>query len=203
MSSSSSSSSSPPPSPPGLFYYPDVIPVELGGRLYKFLENDCVLFGVPGRGGVVSDNARRVAHYGYNYNYTSGRTNAPAEPFPDIITELCELAYSIHTFPGGYRFDQCIINRYLPGQGINAHYDREDYGEFIVCFTIGSGAEMEFTSRENDDQKYCVYTQPYSMYIMSGPSRHEWLHQMRPRRSDPGHGKRGVRWSLTFRSVKN
>jgi len=187
---------------PGLFYYSSAITHDLASRLATFLDTECALFGVPGRGGVVSPDARRVAHYGHRYDYTSGRTSTPADPFPAIIDELCTTIRSTHpSLPADYTFDQCIINRYLPGQGIGAHYDREEYGEVIACFTLGSGAEMEFTERDGDG-KFCVYTEPMSLYIMSGPSRHDWLHQMRPRRKDPGHGLRGTRWSITFRLVR-
>lgn len=190
--------------PDGLYYYPGVISEDLSQRLEKFLGQDCELFPVAGRGGVVSENARRVAHYGFRYDYSSGSTTEPAPDFPEIIEELCVLIYETHVDDlGEYWFDQCIINRYLPGQGIGAHYDREDYGEYIACFTFGSGAEMEFTERPpHGDGRYTVYVEPNSLYIMSGASRHDWLHQQRPRKSDPGHGPRGVRWSLTFRSVK-
>ena len=188
--------------PEGLFYYPDAMSEGLADRLEAFLDQDCDLFPVPGRGGVVSANARYVAHYGHHYNYNSGSVDDPAPDFPEIIDELCAVIYTAHTvdFPDQYWFDQCIINRYMPGQGIGAHYDREEYGEFIACFTFGSGAEMEFTERDGDG-RYTLYTEPRSLYIMSGPSRHDYLHQMRPRKSDPGHGPRGTRWSLTFRSV--
>ncbi|KKM74057.1 hypothetical protein LCGC14_1404150, partial [marine sediment metagenome] len=104
-------------------------------------------------------------------------------------------------FPDGYWFDQCIINRYEPGQGIGAHRDRPDYGEFVACFTLGSGAEIEF-SECHGPGSYKLYTEPRSLYIMSGASRHEYTHMIRGRKSDPGYGKRGRRWSLTFRSVE-
>lgn len=189
--------------PNGLFYYSNVVPMDLGTRLEKFLDSDCELFPVPGRGGVVSSNARYVAHYGYRYDYRRGKISIPAAEFPQILQEVRSLIYRTHqSFPDGHVFDQCIINRYLPGQGISAHYDREEYGEYIACFTLGGGAEMEFTDRVGHG-RYTIFTEPYSLYIMSGPARHEWLHQMRSRKSDPGHGQRSTRWSLTFRSVQS
>lgn len=189
--------------PTGLFYYPNIISANLATRLNKFLNSDdCKLFPVSN-----NPNARQVAHFGYMYDYKKGSTSNPAPEFPPILQELCSLIYDTHKFPEEYKFDQCIINRYLPGQGINAHYDREEYGEYIACFTVGGGAEMEFTERRTpssaDPGKYTIYTEPQSLYIMSGSSRHDWLHQMRSRKSDPGHGQRRIRWSLTFRSVKN
>ena len=92
-------------------------------------------------------------------------------------------------------WNQCIINRYLPGQGIGAHIDVKSYGDHIVCFTLGSGREMEFT---RDDDNYCLYTEPRSAYVMSGDSRYKWKHQMRLRKSDSG-VSRSVCYSITFR----
>lgn len=186
--------------PVGLHYYPNTIPADLAERVMNFLTTECEWFGVPGRGGVVSDSSRRVAHFGHRYDYGSGGVTDPAPPFPPIIEELAVLVYETHDLPDDFWIDQCIINRYLPGQGIGAHYDREEYGEYICCYTLGGGAEMEFTPRRGDGS-YAVYTEPRSLYIMSGESRHDWLHQMRPRKSDPGHGKRTTRYSITFRST--
>ncbi len=188
--------------PKGLHYYPNAIPVEFASQLAEFLDH-CELFPVTSRGGVTSVNARQVAHFGFSYDYSSGKVTKPAPAFPAEIKKLCALIYTTHSkeFPDGYWFDQCIINRYEPGQGIGAHRDRPDYGEFVACFTLGSGAEIEF-SECHGPGSYKLYTEPRSLYIMSGASRHEYTHMIRGRKSDPGYGKRGRRWSLTFRSVE-
>lgn len=187
--------------PQGLYYYPKAIPRDLSNQLQSFLDNDCDLFSVPGWNGKISNNARKVAHYGFKYNYTAGSVTEPAPDFPAVIEELCVLIYTTHEkdLSDGYWFNQCIINRYLPGQGIGTHTDRKEYGEYIACFTLNGGAEMEFTER--DGGVYKIYVEPNSLYIMSGESRRNWLHQQRPRKSDPEHGQRGIRWSLTFRAV--
>lgn len=185
--------------PQGLCYYPNIIPKSMIKDLKDALD-DADWFPVPGHGGVVSENSRRVAHFGFTYDYRAGKVSNPAPDFPDVLVALRDL---IPTEELGITqpFNQCIVNRYLPSQGISSHYDREEYGEFIACFTFGSGAEMEFT-RVND--VYTLYTQPLSLYIMSGESRHEWYHQMRGRLTDVVDGRRisrGVRYSFTFRHV--
>lgn len=190
--------------PQGLFYYPLAIPKSLCGRLESFLTDTCEYFSVtPYKWQVFEGDSRKVAHYGYKYNYSSKDVTDTAPEFPDVIEELCVHIYNIHgvNLPDGYWFDQCIINRYLPGEGIGAHYDHAGYDEYIACFTIGGGAEIEFRERCSGN-KYALYTEPRSMYVMSGPSRWTWTHEMKKRKKDPGHGLRQTRWSITFRSVR-
>lgn len=176
--------------PVGLYYYPEVIPDPLGAL--EYVESLPTFPAVTKFSSTV--NTRRVAHFGYTYDYKSGSITTPADPFTEEIQELADLISDIHDTD--QEFNQCIINRYLPGQGISTHLDRVEYGAVIACYTVGGGAEMEFTR-----PGYKLYTEPGSLYIMSGESRYKWRHQMRSRKSDPGHGKRDTRWSLTFRHV--
>jgi alkylated DNA repair dioxygenase AlkB len=175
---------------PGLFYHPDEAPRDT----VHDLEN---LDLTPI---TASANSRRVAHFGYAYDYHTGAVGAPAPSFPVFVAVLRDVA--LRHLPDGATLDQCIINRYLPGQGISAHVDSPTYGEYICCFTFGTGATVEFT---RCGKKVEVYTEPGSLYIMSGEARHAWKHEMRARKSDVVEGKkipRGVRYSVTFRSVR-
>jgi len=185
-------------SPVGLDYYPNLIDDDLSNRLTDFLQSEQFnkeLFPVTKlRTGEISPKSRMVAQYGYRYDYTSGSTNQKTTPIPQLLLELRNLI----KVDDSIDFDQCIINRYLPGQGIGGHFDRLTYGPVIACFTLGSGAEMEFI---NEGESYKLYTEANLLYIMSCEARYKWLHLMRSRKSDPGHGKRGIRWSITYRSV--
>jgi alkylated DNA repair dioxygenase AlkB len=145
---------------------------------------------------------RKVRQYGYAYNYSRKGVNSDeeVEVFPDIINELRQLINV--KIPEQYELDMCIINRYLPGEGIYPHVDApKSFEDYICCFTINSGGEMEFNL---DTNKYCLYTLPNSLYIMSGDSRYKWSHEMKKRLNDTVDGvkiKRGTRYSITFRTV--
>ena len=65
-------------------------------------------------------------------------------------------------------------------------------------FYSSSGAEMEF---QKESEKYTLYVEPGSMYVMSGDARYVWTRQMRSRKKDNGI-QRDIRWSLTFRHVE-
>jgi alkylated DNA repair dioxygenase AlkB len=84
-------------------------------------------------------NSRKVLHYGYKYDYATGRNGGVAEPFPECIG-LLQTVLRIQLEELGIEheetFDQCIVNQYLAGQGIGAHTDSRGYGAIIGCFTL-------------------------------------------------------------------
>jgi len=156
-------------------------------------------------------NGRHVQHYGFVYDYKTGVINNPAVAFIPIITKLADLlSHVCHTsgvmLPDnqkdvGYIFNQCIVNNYLPGQGISEHIDNLAYGGIIGCFTLGNGANMRFRLA---DTVHDVYVAPNTLYIMSGDARYKWTHQMPNAKFDNISGfktPRKRRVSVTFRYV--
>lgn len=181
---------------PGLYYYRDCFSEAEEKRLIEFLENESTWFSVGN-----SDNSRKVLHYGFTYNYSSAGKLEQAPAFSETIDWLRSKIREIHSVPTELELNQCIVNKYLPGQGIAPHVDKKTFKDFICCVTVGSGATMEFT-KENETNT--LYTEPRSLYIMSGEARYEWKHGMRSRKSDIVEGKkimRDTRYSLTFRTV--
>lgn len=154
-----------------------------------------------------SKNSRKVQHYGFKYNYTTRRINEPADPMPECINELQDtltnVCKQLHLIDTNYTFNQVIVNNYKGGsQGIGKHTDVKSYGAVIGCFTLGSGATMVFTNKKNES--FEVYVRPNSLYIMSGPSRYEWTHEMEVAKYDTVDGvqiERERRVSVTFRNV--
>jgi len=184
----------------GLHYIPNIVPRDLESETMKFFEDDsdAKWFSV-GSG----EKSRQVMHFGYAYNYRTGSVTEPTVSFPSTIKKYVKILHKLNILPKNQKLQQCIINRYEPGQGIGAHIDNNDYGDYVCCFTLGSGATMTFT---REDDTVDVYTQPNSLYIMSGPSRSEWKHEMKGRKNDIIDGMRvarGIRYSVTFRTVIN
>jgi alkylated DNA repair dioxygenase AlkB len=141
-----------------------------------------------------SPNSRRVQHYGFRYDYRSGRITDTATEIPSELFDFFPEAKQLG-------MNQVIVNEYEPGQGISAHKDSTAYGGTILCYTIGSGATMRFTYNEG---KMDLYVAPRSLYIMEGEARYDWKHEMIARKSDVIQGKRvarGRRLSVTFRIV--
>jgi alkylated DNA repair dioxygenase AlkB len=184
----------------GLFYFKDFKDIiESKDDLISFLDQR------PWKSLSDSKNSRKVQHYGYLYDYKSGKTTTKTDPIPEEFQSLIDSLKKKCMMNGlkASDFNQVIVNNYEASQGISAHTDVKEYGPIIGCYTIGSGATMRFTK---GDEKYDLYVEPNSLYIMSGESRYEWKHEMVSRKSDVVDGvkiARGRRVSITFRCVPN
>ena len=147
-------------------------------------------------------NSRRTQHFGSTYDYKRRKVGTDAPPMPDFMTPLIkhlEKFCAEQNIP--CQFNQCIVNDYQVGQGINKHIDIKAYGAVIGCYTFGSGATMIF---RKDGEKYELYVNPDSLYVMSGDVRNEWTHEMAGRKTDKVDGvkiNRRRRVSITFRYV--
>jgi len=139
---------------------------------------------------------RRTQHYGYRYDYKSKDIRPANQPIPKWISKL---------FPGK-EYDQCIINRYLPGEGISAHTDRDIFGDEICSLSLGSPVTMMFTRQHFGHQFHDVWLQPRSLLTMTGEARNLWKHEIPARKVDfipegKRHIKRTTRYSITMRTM--
>jgi len=178
-------------SPQGFFYLPQAFD---GTQIMTMLDQ--------GEWKSVSEaeNSRRYQHFGSNYDYVRRKIVSGAEPIPGFLNPVVAHLSTFCKEKGlSSEFNQCIVNDYQPGQGINKHTDIKAYGPVIGCYTFGSGATMVF---RKGDEVYHQYVEPNSLYVMSGESRSDWTHEMPSRKSDKVGGqtiKRSRRVSVTFR----
>lgn len=147
---------------------------------------------------------RRVQHYGYRYDYrqrTAGHTER-ATPFPPWADTAAERLTEVFN---GTRPEQCIVNEYLPGQGIGMHADAAAFGPVVVSISLATAWPMRFRPR---------YGQPYnrnglpddriitlparSALVLSGAARTRWMHGIDGRDTA---GERHRRLSATFRTL--
>lgn len=175
---------------PGFFYIPEIIDSEYEKKLINFINEQ------EWKSLSASKNGRKVQQYGYEYDYTSRSASKKIDDIPIELLVLQKKALD-HTEGHKCSLNQCIINRYEPGQGISAHVDREFFGPVVACFSLGSGISITFSK---EDEKIEKYVEPRSLYVMTGESRLLWTHEIKPRLSD-GKIKRGNRISVTFRSL--
>lgn len=125
---------------------------------------------------------RRVQHYGYRYDYRgrgAGR-HVPAAPFPRWSTAMAE-RLAPH-FAGAVP-EQCIVNEYLPGQGIGMHADHSDFGPVVASLSLGDDWPMRF--RPCSVRPYARGALPgdevlvlprRSALVLAGPARSAWMH---------------------------
>src|SRR3954454_19558543 len=100
------------------------------------------------------------------------------------------------------RFDQMLVNEYLPGQGIALHRDYEPFGRTVVSLSLLSPCVMDFRHRSTG-RKERLLLEPRSLLVLSDAARYEWEHGIAPRKADVWHGQRVERrrrLSITFRS---
>lgn len=184
--------------PAGLFYIPNSIPAGIDDELWQCLR-DAEWAAVS-----TGKKSRKVLHYGYAYNYTKRSALLPTAPLPEILDHLrLSLIATVESLIAegkiaeqnpNLTFDQCIVNKYEPGQGIGSHCDSNAFDSIIGCFTFCvhtdgnvtiinppnmSPGEMLFLyPRDLLVPAYTVATEHGSLYIMSGDARTVWEHQM-------------------------
>lgn len=144
---------------------------------------------------------RRVQHHGYRYAYRGRKVDAAEAlgPLPGWAQALAQRLVAEGRFAAAP--DQVIVNEYLPGQGISAHVDCVPcFGPTIASLSLGSGATIELTRRETGEREG-MWLAPCSLLVLADEARYAWRHAIAGRKSDPGHGPRGRRVSLTFRTV--
>lgn len=174
---------------PGLKYIPDVIDCELEAQLIEIIESNSWSRPVN----------RSVQQYGYYYDYSSRTvTDDPVPEIPDLFKKIVtDLGYKTP--------EQCIVNKYEPGEGISPHTDHKVWfsNDRIISLSLGSDVTMDFECIKNGSkQKESIRLLRRSVVVMEGESRNKWTHGIRPIKSDLVKGsrvKRGTRISITFR----
>lgn len=123
-------------------------------------------------------SGRRVAHFGYKYDYFR-KTLTECEPIPASLG-----------YPSQGDFNQLIVNEYKKGQGISAHIDDPDlFGPIIACISLGAPGTIKFDNGES------IKVGSGSLYILEGDYRYKYKHQYR-------NGSSKTRYSLTYRTTK-
>ena len=182
----------------GLYYIPDYLTVQEQQEIMKYLRKT-KKWQTVGK----SYSSRRVIQFGYSYSYD--RTGVKKiEELPEYFQKLVDIEHVNGVLNKELLtedMEQLIINEYKPGQGIHPHIDHYKYfGPIIVCLTIGSGIGIDFTRVDDPSIGKQVYVKPGSLYIMSGESRSIWRHGIKRGKYD-GPIKRGIRYSLTYRTI--
>ena len=150
-----------------------------------------------------SEIGRRVQHYGFRYDYRARPDTPPlpAPPFPRWAEVIgARLAPS---FDGNLP-EQCIVNEYLPGQGIGMHADHEMFGPAVVSLSLAAHWTMQF--RPRSAQPYPRGALPSdetallparSAVVLQGAARTATMHGLDPTTN----ASRPERVSVTFRTL--
>ncbi|KAL6713302.1 hypothetical protein ACLMJK_008767 [Lecanora helva] len=121
--------------------------------------------------------------------------------------------------------NHCLINEYVPGQGIHPHEDGDAYFPVVVTVSLGSHIVLDVKSKERDTdaERWRILQEPRSLLITTGSLYTSFLHGISEVKVDDnlqkesitnwhllgdkdaytsGYCSRKKRISLTFRDVK-
>jgi alkylated DNA repair dioxygenase AlkB len=135
---------------------------------------------------------RRIVSYGWRYDY-AGRTLRAAEPMPDFLTPLKEIA-SAFSGIAAEDFQHALVTEYAPGAGIGWHRDKPMF-EKVVALSFLAPCTLRFRQREgNLWRRHAADIDPRSGYMMQDDARETWEHSI------PAMDK--LRYSVTFRNFR-
>ncbi|KAK4941960.1 hypothetical protein LTR28_008783 [Elasticomyces elasticus] len=140
-----------------------------------------------------------------------------AAPMPAELDFLIERMIESGLYHADEKPAFCIVNEYLPGQGISAHVENFRFGEPVCSLTLHSGDSMRFhelsaahdgsvrsgkaTAAPRTGRKEDVRLDRRSLVALRGPARSCWQHEI-VRGRKKGKGEEWRRVSLTFRVEK-
>jgi alkylated DNA repair dioxygenase AlkB len=136
------------------------------------------------------EGKRRVASFGYRYDYTLRRLQ-PADPVPDWLIPLIA---RVEDFGGAEtQVRQVLCTEYDTGVGIGWHRDKPHFDR-IFGLSLGSPCKFRFRRRTGEKwDRFTLDAEPRSIYLMQGAARREWEHSI-PTVEAP-------RYSITFRTM--
>jgi alkylated DNA repair dioxygenase AlkB len=137
---------------------------------------------------------RRRQHYGVAYDDAQ---HLRVRPLPIWVMPIITRVFARGLFPEPA--DACLVNEYLPGQGIAPHHDRPDSGPRVASLSLGSSCLMDLVA---DDERHAILLAPRSLLVLEGEARSRFMHGIAPRKSDRVAGMRiprARRLSITLR----
>jgi alkylated DNA repair dioxygenase AlkB len=136
------------------------------------------------------EGKRRVASFGFRYDYTLHRLQA-AEPIPPWLTALIA---QVEAFGGpATNVAQILCTEYEVGVGIGWHRDKPQFDR-VFGLSLGSPCKFRFRRKRGESwQRYTLDAEPRSLYLMSGESRRIWEHSIP--------GVEALRYSITLRTM--
>ena len=162
-------------------------------ELMNFLENEDFR----------KEGNRSTIQYGQHYRYMGSKTNP--KPIPEVISSIMarlntEFATANPQKQFHYELNSCLVNRYADGnETLPEHSDNEgDINKLSSIFTISLGSQRTVHFRNTASNEITEVKCPgRSLYHMSRASQEFFKHCIKKETT----GDKGVRYSLTFRSV--
>lgn len=139
---------------------------------------------------------RRIVSYGAAYDFTTQRL-APADPLPDFLLPLRRRAGEWLAMDAS-AFEHALITEYSPGTPIGWHRDVPDF-EVVVGISLAGQCRMRLRPYphvpRSGEPTLETTLAPRSAYVLRGPARWRWQHQIPPTAEQ--------RYSITLRTRRS
>ena len=135
---------------------------------------------------------RRVAWFGYRYDYTEQRLRA-SDPIPGWLSDVTARVEDFAELPEG-SVRQILCTEYDVGVGIGWHRDKPHFDK-VLGLSLATACNFRFRRRTGEKwQRYSLAAEPRSLYLMEGEARQQWEHSIPP--------VEARRYSITFRTMR-
>ena len=135
---------------------------------------------------------RRVIQYGYKYSFETLRmTEGP--PLPEFLVPIRDRAAAFAALRPA-DLSEGLVTEYAPGAPIGWHRDAPGFG-VVVGISLLAAARFRFRrGKVGAWETVEVRLEPRSIYVLTGPARTEWQHNIPP--------VDALRYSVTFRTLR-
>jgi alkylated DNA repair dioxygenase AlkB len=173
--------------PAGLSYKPDFISADDEQELIaRFNELPLAPFQFG-----AFEGKRRVASFGFRYDYTDQRLHE-AEPLPEWIIPLAGRVARSASLPQD-AVRHVLFTEYETGVGIGWHRDKAAF-DLVFGLSLVSACKLRFRRKNgNAWKRFTLDAAPRSLYRMDGDARSVWEHSIPP--------VEALRYSITFRTM--
>ena len=155
---------------------------------------------------------RRTVSFGWHYEFSGRGKLRKADDIPEFLLPLrTQAAKFARMAPEDLQHVLAI--EYAPGAGIGWHRDRPVFGN-VIGVSLLAPCTIRFRRKPTDGkpnadakldadaelatnakwERFNLFAEPRSAYLLTGPARHEWEHSILRVNS--------LRYSVTFRNVK-
>jgi alkylated DNA repair protein (DNA oxidative demethylase) len=174
--------------PEGFSYQPGLLSAAEEQTLIQHIRT--IDFGVVKMRGVIA--RRRVAHFGWLYNYESWQID-PGAALPEFLSDVRERAAALLQVEAP-QLAQVLVTEYPAGAGIGWHRDAPPFGA-VVAVSLLSPCRLRLRYGSSGRAGATLDVEPRSAYVLSGASRSSWQHRILPTKAP--------RYSVTFRTLRS
>jgi alkylated DNA repair dioxygenase AlkB len=138
---------------------------------------------------------RRILSFGGSYDFDA-RELGPAPPIPDFLLPLRERVATWAGVPSA-SLTHGLVAEYRPGTALGWHRDVPNF-ELVIGVSLGTPTRMRFRPyplrKNRREDTFALLLEPRSAYVLRDDARWRWQHSIP--------ATKGLRWSITFRTLR-